>query len=392
MSAKNTLPFQERNTLWRGPLDLITGRYPRFLFGGAVGSSLPVFHFHEIHPEQLEPYFAYLVENGYHTVTTHDIDLYIRGEKLPGKKAVAISFDDAWSSFWLAAYPLLNKYQLRATLFVSPGRITSDHAPRPHTDGMYDGLTDRQDPMFCSWPELTALHKSGLVDIQAHGNMHAKIACHPDPLGFIRASDRFHPHEIPMVDALNGPRLASRADAGAPLFPARSRLSDALRWSCPEATEACREMAATLKNADANKHPDWFDILSSTYCKAPRGRFETPEERNRAILEELVLARQHLEERIGKTINHMCFPWAIAGRAARRIAAEAGYRSAFSDRLAGYRSVQTGDSPYQLMRLKHEYIFCLPGKSRTWFFGKKPAPAHRGLNLENPLLPVKATK
>lgn len=392
MSIRPRPPFQERNSFWRGPLDLVTGAYPGFLFGRGVVDDLPVFHFHEVHPDHLEPYFSYLAENHYHTLTSDVIDRFARGVQHPGKNAVAITFDDAWASFRVVAYPLLIKYGLKAVLFVSPGRIASNHPPSDEGPNAFHPALDRTEPMFCSWPELREMHASGLVDIQAHGYLHAKIACHPDPLRFIKPGDRFHPHEIPLVDTPNGPRLAGQTDAGLPVFPMRSRLSDALRWTCPEATEACREMATRLHQTGSNERPELLERLSTAYRKASRGRFETDEERDQAIREDLKQARQELEQQIDKKVQHLCFPWAIAGSAARRIAEEEGYRSAFSDRLGGYRAVRAGDPPYQLMRLKHEFIFCLPGKERTWFFGKKPAPAHRGLDLLDPLLPETRTK
>ena len=51
----NRVPLQERKSPIRGVLDLVTGRYPSFLFGGGLGSWLPVFHFHGVHPDSLEP-------------------------------------------------------------------------------------------------------------------------------------------------------------------------------------------------------------------------------------------------------------------------------------------------------------------------------------------------
>ena len=67
------LPFTERKTFWRGFLDLGTGCYPAFLFGGSLGKLLPVFHFHDVTPAYLEPYLRYLAENQYRTVVSDDI-------------------------------------------------------------------------------------------------------------------------------------------------------------------------------------------------------------------------------------------------------------------------------------------------------------------------------
>ena len=43
-----SIPFGERGGTARGLLDLATGCYPAFLFGGGLGDLLPVFHFHDV--------------------------------------------------------------------------------------------------------------------------------------------------------------------------------------------------------------------------------------------------------------------------------------------------------------------------------------------------------
>ncbi|MXW34831.1 MAG: hypothetical protein F4Z60_04370, partial [Chloroflexi bacterium] len=65
-------------------LDLATGRYPAFLFGGPIGRLLPVFHLHEVTRASLEPKLQYLAEHGYRTVTTEEIDRFVRGGVHPG--------------------------------------------------------------------------------------------------------------------------------------------------------------------------------------------------------------------------------------------------------------------------------------------------------------------
>ena len=68
------VPFAERGGAIRGGLDLVSGRFPRFVFGGGLDHDLlPVFHFHEVTREELEPKLRYLAENGYKTVTSDEI-------------------------------------------------------------------------------------------------------------------------------------------------------------------------------------------------------------------------------------------------------------------------------------------------------------------------------
>src|ERR1035437_3447019 len=104
------IPFDERGGRLRGGLDLLSGRYPAFLFGAGLGAYLPVFHFHEVTVEYLEPRLQFLAENGYSTVVSDDIANLVRHGRHPGPRSVALAFDDAHASFWTIAAPLLRRH------------------------------------------------------------------------------------------------------------------------------------------------------------------------------------------------------------------------------------------------------------------------------------------
>src|SRR4051794_12035401 len=170
-------PFEERGGRLRGALDLLAGRYPAFLFGRDVGKFLPVFHFHETTADALEPAFAYLRENDYHTVGSDDAAALVRERRHPGIRSVMIAFDDAWASLWLVVGPLLRRYGLRAVTYAIPGRIADAAAVRPTLDeGPVDAdAADRAAQPFVTWPELRSLSSSGLVDVQSHTWSHSMI-------------------------------------------------------------------------------------------------------------------------------------------------------------------------------------------------------------------------
>ena len=110
--------------------------------------------------------------------------------------------------------------------------------------------------------------------------------------------------------------------------------------------------------------PDWSQQLHKIATKYP-GHMESPDTRDARILKELQQARDELNTQLKTdTVRHMCFPWAIAGKEAEKAVKNAGYDTAFADRLFGKRYVSPRNNSYRLMRLKHPYIFCLPGKGR----------------------------
>ncbi len=86
--------------------------------------------YHHISPEtssgltmgssRLEEQFSWILEQGYSTWHFGELE---RLNRLPKGKHLVITFDDAYVSFAEFAYPLLQKYNLKATLFVPLGFI-----------------------------------------------------------------------------------------------------------------------------------------------------------------------------------------------------------------------------------------------------------------------------
>lgn len=331
-------PWSERGGRLRGVVDLVAGRYPPFLFGLPVGRRLPVFHFHEETPEVLEPALQYLAENGYRTVASEEVTRIVRRQAEPAPRTVLLAFDDAWASLWLVVAPLLRRYGMRAVAYAIPSRIREAAAVRPTlADGPLDAsAADRADNPFVTWPELRALSSSGVIDVQSHTWSHAMIFCGTEVIG--RVDQAFAAESVlnhPRLNDTDPPVFLTAADRGAPLYPRRSRMSDARRY-----------------------FPD--DAGGS-------GHWETPEAQQRAIEHELVAARDVLEARLGTPVRHVCLPWGVAGQITRRTLTRMAVETAFSNRLRGGMAVSPGDDAYSLKRLHSRHIRALPGRGRRPF-------------------------
>lgn len=366
MGTSALVPFAERGGTLRGILDLATGRYPAFLFGGPVGRLLPVFHLHEVTRASLEPQLQYLAEHGYRTVTTEEIDRFVRGGVHPGERTAAICFDDAHASLWTVAAPLLRRYELRAITFAIPGRIEDAAAVRSTID---DPIPPPTAPAgdFVTWPELQALHREGVVDVQCHGYSHSKIFFHDRPQGFVTPDfARWHPLDRPLISRRAADGYLDPDDLGAPLYAQRSRLSDALRhFDGTRARERCTAHVRARGGAAFFARRGWQTELLAIVNANDKGVFETENERRDAIYEDLDRAVAVLRDKLRtRTIRHLCFPWEIAGAIAYGAARALGFRTAFSSRLLGLRAVRAGDDPWRLMRLNGRFIPCLPRRRR----------------------------
>jgi peptidoglycan/xylan/chitin deacetylase (PgdA/CDA1 family) len=349
MSAR--VPFAERGGPVRGLLDLITGCYPAFLFGGAIGDQLPVFHLHEVTHEWLEPRLQFLAGNGYRTVTCDEIARFVVDGVRPAPRSIALTFDDAWASAYTVAYPLLKQYGMRAVLFAIPARIADEGSSSS----------------FVTWAQLRELQSSGVFDVQSHTRTHTMMFAGDEIVGF--ASPEFEREPL-----LNRPLEADRL--GTPLYVRRSRMSDARRFYADEtAVERCRTHVATHGGTAFFDRPAWRDELrqianpSNALGTGGRGgRFESDGDRASTIRAELADARAILSDRLGVAVTHVAMPWGISGDIARRAAEDTGHVLCFAEEPLRRRTVRAGDDRFHLMRLNGKFITCLPGRGRTWFF------------------------
>ena len=365
------VPFGERGGRGRGVLDMVAGRYPLFLLGGPVGGLLPVFHFHQVTREQLEPKLQYLAENGYRTVTSTAITRLVRDGAAPPERSVVLGFDDAWSSLWTVAGPLLRQYGMRAVTYAIPARIREAPGVRPTIEeGLRDPATlDAAVDPLVTWPELKQLHREGTFDVQSHSLTHSMLFAAPAIVGFVSPDfERESFLDRPRLDRDGPLRFLSPAVLGVPLYPRRSRMSDAVRFfPDPEQSARCVTYVADHGGRGFFQHPAWRDELRRV-AGEPRGSSEEPAARDAAIEEELRGGREQLEAALpGHHVDHICLPWGVAGDVTWRRLERCGYRTAFANRFRGRFAVAAGDPPYSLKRLSNRFIKALPGRGRRFF-------------------------
>jgi peptidoglycan/xylan/chitin deacetylase (PgdA/CDA1 family) len=89
--------------------------------------------------------------------------LYLQGKTRKSK--VALTFDDAFEDFYRNVFPLLQKFELPATLFVPTAFIASDVGLLHRDQRLYRKL-------HASWEQLKEMHASGLVEIGSHTHSH----------------------------------------------------------------------------------------------------------------------------------------------------------------------------------------------------------------------------
>lgn len=110
-------------------------------------------------PETFALHLETLSQAGYQAVTVQElIDFVYRGSPLPDKP-VCITMDDGYLSNYEIAWPLLQRYGMKATIFVIGCSIG-------HTE-FYKDTQFAMTPHF-SWEQAREMVLSGVMDIQSH--------------------------------------------------------------------------------------------------------------------------------------------------------------------------------------------------------------------------------
>lgn len=112
-----------------------------------------------ISDNQFREEMRYLSEHGYHTLKMSEVASILYNSLPFPEKSVIITFDDGYASNYTLAYPILQDYNLKATIavVVVSSVVASD-------DG---GLTQQNIPHL-SFDQMREMQSSGLVEIGSH--------------------------------------------------------------------------------------------------------------------------------------------------------------------------------------------------------------------------------
>jgi hypothetical protein len=224
------------------------------------------------------------------------------------------------------------------------------------------------DDTFLSWEEIKALARKGRLEFQSHTQRHARIHTAAEVVGFLTPEMQkgYATMDVPLIGESGADLLAPDVPLGTPLLRSEPRTSEALRFhEEPEIRRDCVRLVADEGGEAFFSRAGWERRLWHLVRGRPvEGRTETAAEREDAIRFELTESRRDLEERTPRAVVHLCYPWHASGPTARRLAREAGYRTAFWGKVPGVPITRVGGDLERIARIGEDYVELLPGRGR----------------------------
>jgi len=318
--------------------------------------NIPVLAYHQvgkgcdISPEVFRQHLEFIKDEGFTTLFISEVvDIMLGKRKMP-HKPIALTFDDGFIDFWLNAFPLLSEMQMKATIFLTVGRI-GDYGIRDNTypvRSMYEINYDlanvkEPSPDYVSWQEVVAMIESGLVEPQAHTMWHARFFYSDRVIGFYTPqTTKWH-----LAWATEGDRRL-----GIALFPHRS--GAIVRRFYPSRTlyDRLANFVEERGEEEFFHKGGWKRQLLQLVERYRQengalGAFEEKDSFIKRLYEEYIGAKELLQERTGRVCDIFAWPWGEWSWGGVKLLREAGYKGAV---ITNIRVNTLGSDPYFIGR------------------------------------------
>ncbi|MGB9878232.1 MAG: polysaccharide deacetylase family protein, partial [bacterium] len=131
--------------------------------------------FLNVSPGDFEKQIKFLLTRNYKIISLSEMIEYFKEKGKPPSRAVVITFDDGFKNNYLYAYPILRKYNLPATIFLTTGFIkggTKCVSFSPTWKKIFQEFPQSALPL--SWDEVRVMGKNG-IDFGAHTISHPHL-------------------------------------------------------------------------------------------------------------------------------------------------------------------------------------------------------------------------
>lgn len=325
-------------------------------------NNIPIIYYHSVAPSKnpkwfreyltlelkyFEEHLKYFKKNSYKHIFLKDLvngsedpDIHQDDKRHRANKVVCLTFDDGYLDNFIYVYPLLKKYNAKATIFVNPVFVDKRAIVRKTLEDQWNNkasLNEMNNWGFLSWDEMRLMEQSGYVDIQSHTLTHTKYFVSNKIVGF------HHPgadclyyvgNEFPerLPNYIEDKEFEKLLPFGYPVFENKSSIT-ARKVTIKQSFS--HSVIQLLKDYDWNNDYDFkklFEIIKPLYDEAKRTNsiiksIETEDEYRKRVYFELKESKEIIEKELNKKVDICCWPHGDNNEFAHKTALGIGYKA-----------------------------------------------------------------
>ena len=274
--------------------------------------AVPIFLYHQVNPissnvspEMFEEHLKIIKKYNMETIT---ISEYYNNNI--NKNSMLLTFDDGYYDNFKYVFPLLKKYNMKATIFLNTLYIMDKRENEPE---IKDNNTINLEAMkkyiengkatinqYMSWEEIKQMYYSGLIDFQAHSHKHMAIFTDTKIEGFTNKESMEAPELY----------LYGELEDNFPIFSKRGEYSGKAKIIKKEFFRIFKsfyeeniENKITDKNEILKKCQEFIDKNTEYFIN------ESGTEYRRRIEEDYLENKKLIEKTLGNQVKFFCWPW-----------------------------------------------------------------------------------
>lgn len=211
--------------------------------------------------------------------------------KLP-KNSILITFDDGYKNNYTLAFPILKKYNMKATIFLNTKFIEKDEA-------------------YLNWDEIREMYESGLIDFQLHTHSHQLTVKDIEVLAFYdnESSPYFKRESYSLFfDGNYDEKKDAKKLNGLPVFKLRSKISIPGYKPKKNFVEKYRSIVELQENKFEKEKKKFLNRL----FKEKKDEFFdkiSEEQFKETVKFEILENKKIISEKLGKVPDCLAYPW-----------------------------------------------------------------------------------